>query len=63
MTAKTKGGLVTVRVLDCDDGAAREAVSGMREDFPGCSVRTYRRTVSADGAAVSVTVVVVREKV
>jgi len=61
--SKPKGAVVYSRVLDWDREAVECAVRGIRDDYPGYSVRAYRRTVSADGHSQEVTVVIVRERV
>ena len=61
--SKPKGAVVYSRVLDWDREAVECAVRGIRDDYPGHSVRTYRRTVSVYGYAHEVTVVIVRERV
>lgn len=57
------GAVVYSRVLDADSEGTAEAVAAIRDDYPGHSVRAYRRTVSADGHSQEVTVVIVRERV
>jgi len=61
--SKPKGAVVYSRVLDLDSEDVASVVSAIRADLDDCSVRTYRRTVSADGYSTEVVVVIVRERV